>query len=209
MWGEPSFISPFSCLTCISTHSPRVGRTRLRPSVRGRGGQFQLTRPVWGEPRQDAHRPNRQPFQLTRPVWGEPLPRRVQPVGYIYFNSLAPCGANRVMSASRRDDDGHFNSLAPCGANRRPCPKYAVMEKFQLTRPVWGEPKLRPLLCRFASFQLTRPVWGEPIAVRPRGIHREISTHSPRVGRTGLGGRLYGRNKNFNSLAPCGANHLM
>ena len=100
-------------------------------------------------------------FQLTRPVWGEPLPSIVSPcIGTISthsprvgrtttmqfvsilrsdFNSLAPCGANRVTDSNDnwRPDisthsprvgrtfaelvtimvTAHFNSLAPCGAN--------------------------------------------------------------------------------------------
>ena len=109
-----------------------------------------------------------------------------------------------------------------------------------------------PCLCGTRTFQLTRPVWGEPGAVvvvaRPKkhfnslapcganhavapifAQHCDISTHSPRVGRTGslscckmfvfristhsprVGRTLqffmpFGYVRHFNSLAPCGAN---
>src|SRR5699024_198374 len=101
------------------------------------------------------------------------------------FNSLAPCGANLVgvvplmklstisthsprVGRTGGADGGkrylvHFNSLAPCGANRRPLPSTWQGRQFQLTRPVWGEPT--------ASSGFTMMFW--------------ISTHSPRVGRTG------------------------
>ena len=78
-----------------------------------------------------------------------------------------------------------FNSLAPCGANPlTPTPGF-VQRRFQLTRPVWGEPgriAVSPFLSHISThsprvgrtqiahstghesrlFQLTRPVWGEP-----------------------------------------------
>ena len=56
----------------------------------------------------------------------------------------------------------YFNSLAPCGANPGPLLHSMVVTPFQLTRPVWGEPRN-----------------GQTYAVRA-----VISTHSPRVGRT-------------------------
>ena len=34
---------------------------------------------------------------------------------------------------------------------------------FQLTRPVWGEPRMLAGLELTTTFQLTRPVWGEPL----------------------------------------------
>ena len=147
------------------------------------------------------------------------------------FNSLAPCGANQ---AERRGatDRYHFNSLAPCGANLGSSDVTNLALLFQLTRPVWGEPRL---LCGFAevignfnslapcganllvdfvsltvsAFQLTRPVWGEPtMPLKVNGV-LIISTHSPRVGRTSLCPVLYVRSLDFNSLAPCGANRVV
>ena len=80
----------------ISTHSPRVGRTctsidinappfhfnSLAPCGANPMGlilsiltaQFQLTRPVWGEPSTPRLFRALTTFQLTRPVWGEPCP---------------------------------------------------------------------------------------------------------------------------------------
>ena len=78
-------------------------------------------------------------FQLTRPVWGEPFEFETAGAGAANFNSLAPCGANRIHQKL-----------------------FGASAKFQLTRPVWGEP-----------------------AVNENGEYIEnISTHSPRVGRT-------------------------
>ena len=81
-------------------------------------------------------------------------------------------------------DYPHFNSLAPCGANHCRDRPDRRRRRFQLTRPVRGEPivVLRSL-CPI-QFQLTRPVRGEPFAV----FYRISAVF------------------NFNSLAPCGAN---
>ena len=102
----------------------------------------------------------------------------------------------------------NFNSLAPCGANHGMFYTGLHKPRFQLTRPVRGEPQetaryfsatristhspragRTPLRYEpdgiFTTFQLTRPVRGEPLSSTPR----------QRAGRA-----------NFNSLAPCGAN---
>ena len=100
-----------------------------------------------------------------------------------HFNSLAPCGANLDIYGNFQPLL-HFNSLAPCGAN---LPSNVISNgafSFQLTRPVWGEPRRR-------TMKLKLP---------------KISTHSPRVGRTLCHGFDLFPGKNFNSLAPCGAN---
>ena len=83
-------------------------------------------------------------------------------------------------------EDDDFNSLAPCGANPRRADTSTNSYRFQLTRPVRGEPRSPALLPIF---------WA-------------ISTHSSRAGRTFKGVFLCGKSGNFNSLAPCGANPL-
>ena len=122
-----------------------------------------------------------------------------------YFNSLAPCGANQNC-LHFRNAPSHFNSLAPCGANPAGTDLNVPARGFQLTRPVWGEPVLLSYSFLNVGFQLTRPVWGEPFMnfVKCSGIN--ISTHSPRVGRTLSKNRSRASHTYFNSLAPCGAN---
>ena len=56
------------------------------------------------------------------------------------------------------------------------------------------------------QFQLTRPVWGEPFHGIAHCLHMQISTHSPRMGRTSGVRPERIRSRNFNSLAPYGAN---
>ena len=94
----------------------------------------------------------------------------------------------RVGRTPRRQIDdslvAHFNSLAPCGANR----------SCTFARICW------------LRFQLTRPVWGEPFGIERIEKSFGISTHSPRVGRTTVPYRCARAPCDFNSLAPCGAN---
>ena len=100
-----------------------------------------------------------------------------------HFNSLAPCGANLVPIRSDSNFE-NFNSLAPCGANLQTLHSSGHRHLFQLTRPVWGEPRS----------------YGSAAHVS------KISTHSPRVGRTAASSPRCFMLFNFNSLAPCGAN---
>ena len=232
VWGEPSIA--FRCLPAllhfnslapcganpvnvangfapfgISTHSPRVGRTLSRPST-------STTTTI------STHSPR---------VGRTPPPRRIM-MATINFNSLAPCGANRGRGRPLAAFGAHFNSLAPCGANPACVVPTSTTRRFQLTRPVWGEPpsststtkggsisthsprvgrtsarnitlpfdgnfnSLAPCganqgtirgFWRFCTFQLTRPVWGEPDSRMETTVIDDISTHSPRVGRTCCG----------------------
>ena len=77
----------------------------------------------------------------------------------------------------------HFNSLAPCGAIHCCRSKSARGSKFQLTRPVRGDPRRRAIIIP----------------------ENTISTHSPRAGRSRTDLAFPIREINFNSLAPCGA----
>ena len=103
--------------------------------------------------------------------------------------------------------------------------------RFQLTRPVRGEPgiahclhmrqrdfnSLAPcganlsalsILSLKCKFQLTRPVRGEPPVECLDFFQFRISTHSPRAGRTIVHRVVGPKRHDFNSLAPCGANLL-
>ena len=139
MWGEPPTCRGDDPCRGISTHSPRVGRT-LAVVVDPLAASISTHSPRVGR--------TVQRFQLT--------------AQYVYFNSLAPCGANRPFSRQG-----------------------VAVSPFQLTRPVWGEPDA-DIKAVFALM---------------------ISTHSPRVGRTEDRPRAVVFTQDFNSLAPCGANH--
>ncbi len=216
MWGEPfglfqcrTYRSNFNSLapcganplgaicmtyeTWISTHSPRVGRTRVKCCNLRNLDDFNSLAPCGANQKCKDKIHLASGFQLTRPVWGEPQPRIVAAhvkristhsprVGRTprrlllrnsskHFNSLAPCGANLaehcktvsgiVISThsprvGRTNHNAilttvsvHFNSLAPCGANQDKAISLKAEQKFQLTRPVWGEPFLpyEPSIC--------------------------------------------------------------
>ena len=160
VWGEPAAVMVGNRNVAISTHSPRVGRTREfwtieivrgisthSPRV-GRTGrqlrrrerpqdfnslapcganqckifylmkcfQFQLTRPVWGEPIEPSPSFTCFGFQLTRPVWGEPsLHRHLGSKDPISTHS--PRVGRTPLEPISEEMLSNFNSLAPCGAN--------------------------------------------------------------------------------------------
>ena len=117
VWGEPPTPGRMMRPTRISTHSPRVGRTILLSHIKSLHCRFQLTRPVWGEPTDHMLVAARYKISTHSPRVGRTPSKKGRSAAVHHFNSLAPCGANRM--ARRRP--------------KRPSP-------FQLTRPVWGEP---------------------------------------------------------------------
>ena len=175
--------SRLQTMSFISTHSPRAGRTRAESIFYLFGENFNSLAPCGANRSSNDDPICSDQFQLTRPVRGEPVPMRL------------------VWQKSK-----HFNSLAPCGANRPLRDPSKLSCQFQLTRPVRGEPSVFLRVVSMAKFQLTRPVRGEPSSEHKTTFNAGISTHSPRAGRTCRGDHQYRRNRNFNSLAPCGAN---
>ena len=163
MRGEPEEALMWQNKRKISTHSPHAGRTRCRQVYRSVSSNFNSLAPC------GANRVLSDGFGVNN-----------------YFNSLAPCGANLfglVRQCGSGDISTHsphagrtifssnvfpfyrnFNSLAPCGANRS-APR---------------APRRTP------AFQLTRPVRGEPSCCKEKLQTKQISTHSPRAGRTVL-----------------------
>ena len=121
------------------------------------------------------------------------------------FNSLAPCGANLVSVCSTLHYED-FNSLAPCGANLCMNSTLGDVLPFQLTRPVWGEPRLMCEKRVTPRISTHSPRVGRTSAARGSAGSSAISTHSPRVGRTITAGNVTISLIHFNSLAPCGAN---
>ena len=170
---------------------------------------FQLTRPVWGEPLVTDEKTHEHPISTHSPRVGRTKQVKDGLGSMSDFNSLAPCGAN-PRGGTRYREIINFNSLAPCGANLffRAC--NGVHSKFQLTRPVWGEPRVYPLSARVrANFNSLAPC-GANLAILFHSLEAfGISTHSPRVGRTRRNQELAQGIPNFNSLAPCGANRLV
>ena len=162
MRGEPDSSLPYNYVFQISTHSPRAGRTRDNIHPLPAVLNFNSLAPCGANHHDIRQAVLRCRFQLTRPVRGEPELAPEVFAHSVNFNSLAPCGANRARNApflkiiristhspraGRTDVDGrgqhirlNFNSLAPCGANPLSLSRSHRQRKFQLTRPVRGEP---------------------------------------------------------------------
>ena len=205
MWGEPIQRNRAQPNQQISTHSPRVGRTRAVDCACA-AYRISTHSPRVGRTLRHIHKGQAlRNFNSLAPCGANRYPKGLASSD-VHFNSLAPCGANLERSLMFRGSV-NFNSLAPCGANPLQRSRTTTHRKFQLTRPVWGEPRgafslaVRPRhfnslapcganRCRRRSrlvsgqFQLTRPVWGEPRSTLDRRVE----------------------DLHFNSLAPCGAN---
>ena len=82
-------------------------------------------------------------FQLTRPVRGEPEDVVDVETGEV-ISTHSPRAGRTESNYIIADDLTHFNSLAPCGANPEPVITNLELRRFQLTRPVRGEPSLFP-----------------------------------------------------------------
>ena len=122
-------------------------------------------------------------FQLTRPMRGEPY--AVCILGRVLFISTHSPHAGRTATVTCvKAFSEHFNSLAPCGANHSAEMAEKYDSPFQLTRPMRGEPKIYAVDKTGNEFQLTRPMRGEPCVCEVNAEHSVISTHSPHAGRT-------------------------
>ena len=139
-------------------------------------------------------------------MWGEPTFLLALCCCSIYFNSLAPCGANQF------DDQSGSFTLAISTHSPRVGRTSTVAPRLATTQISTHSPRVGRTKRRLFTwairilFQLTRPVWGEPLYIDHNTLCQYISTHSPRVGRTHRSDRRTRRYGNFNSLAPCGAN---
>ena len=127
-----------SCL--ISTHSPRVGRTITLLRFRKSGSNFNSLAPCGANLLVLKFRTIMYSFQLTRPVWGEPAFTRFF-TDTIPISTHSPRVGRTNYYSKHSDKTYHFNSLAPCGANLDVEVHVPPVSPFQLTRPVWGEPR--------------------------------------------------------------------
>ena len=183
MWGEPCNSTSYNVLRVISTHSPRVGRTLLQQHKLHIVADFNSLAPCGANLRRRSLRPLPRSFQLTRPVWGEPYNEdEIRAIGQISTHS--PRVGRTAHSSSSARLLRNFNSLAPCGANLALRRTFCRREEFQLTRPVWGEPR---------QVVEHRNTVGHFNSLAPCGANQVTLDDRPIVG-------------DFNSLAPCGAN---
>ena len=166
----------------ISTHSPRAGRSVSPLTAWTLPFYFNSLAPCGAIPNFDAVDIAILLFQLTRPVRGDPRwrcgERRLQDI-----STHSPRAGRSRLGGGLSPVVFYFNSLAPCGAIRPTSRNHRLRPKFQLTRPVRGDPN--------PSLTTTHTIC--------------ISTHSPRAGRSFMGSSVVSNGYDFNSLAPCGA----
>ena len=104
----------------ISTHSPRVGRTKEVPMTVTTIVHFNSLAPCGANRDEREARPVLGIISTHSPRVGRTLLRQSSARPLTHFNSLAPCGANPRCFLARQGKTGNFNSLAPCGANLEP-----------------------------------------------------------------------------------------
>ena len=147
-------------------------------------------------------------FQLTRPVWGEP--RTIcSTAARLRISTHSPRVGRTFIIVSVTPYTIISTHSPRVGRTLTMWTTMATTRTFQLTRPVWGEPQIRFDGRVKKEFQLTRPVWGEPDGYGKHQRVGYISTHSPRVGRTARSSEYLSDGTDFNSLAPCGANLIL
>ena len=101
----------------ISTHSPRVGRTDLQIVSSEKGTYFNSLAPCGANRITPKAKKQTPEFQLTRPVWGEPLDYGLDMFAH-YISTHSPRVGRTHNRTCNRLRFSHFNSLAPCGANQ-------------------------------------------------------------------------------------------
>ena len=120
MWGEPP--SPCICIPCRQN--------------------FNSLAPCGANLHNRSYNNDNHGFQLTRPVWGEPRVRNRVRLSPKISTHSPRVGRTGSMSEAVQKPISDFNSLAPCGANPSFWTPSGVSLSFQLTRPVWGEPTI-------------------------------------------------------------------
>ena len=206
MRGEPfSLISQYG-YGLISTHSPRAGRTFSQIISNSIFGYFNSLAPCGANHCAVSAITCAVRISTHSPRAGRTFPHIGSCGCSAPISTHSPRAGRTHIIVVKHIPSQNFNSLAPCGANHRRHIRYHQSSTFQLTRPVRGEPHFSEVPHIDIQFQLTRPVRGEPLDVWHYADNYSISTHSPRAGRTVS--RLVSQIdvRDFNSLAPCGAN---
>ena len=206
MWGATKYCFAQSNFFSISTHAP-CGTQRYLVGNPITYSAFQLTRPMRGATCPGKNYPLNELISTHAPHAGRNIAAAVLNAAVtFYFNSRAPCGAQRTTCAKttlgglfqltrpvRGATDGvfqsvpdrdNFNSRAPCGAQLTPNELTRGLNKnFNSRAPCGAQRNVVWNFLHCLLFQLTRPMRGAtnrfPISIIP------VS--------------------NFNSRAPCGA----
>ena len=147
---------------------------------------------MWGEPRPKLASRRGIYISTHSPRVGRTL-QKVAQVGFAVISTHSPRVGRTFLIFVLLGAPLNFNSLAPCGANlhRYSLPLYNA--QFQLTRPVWGEPRSEIRYSTSAEISTHSPRVGRTANAAASRSLPIISTHSPRVGRTLACGVIHAR----------------
>ena len=144
----------------ISIHSPRMGRDGRAALNLGRADDFNPLSP---------HGERRTSTILLAGAHG-------------YFNPLSPHGERRYGCATCAHG-WNFNPLSPHGERHGHNGKIRALKHFNPLSPHGERPGTERPSRRCGRFQSTLPAWGETKAQVKAVADRNISIHSPRMGR--------------------------
>ena len=94
---------------------------------------------MWGEPCAFFRLENDTQFQLTRPVWGEPF-GEFSERGKLKISTHSPRVGRTNIRAALRQIPYQFQLTRPVWGEPWTGKSNKINGRFQLTRPVWGEP---------------------------------------------------------------------
>ena len=212
-------------ITQISIHSPHTGRdpplrfprrsrsyfNPLSPHGERRGSR-RPTKPTYDFNPLSPHGERRKPtkaracgtkFQSTLPAWGETERLFYLALRFTFQSTLPAWG--ETLDKDRRSLLGeYFNPLSPHGERQMLNNKCYAYIKFQSTLPAWGETASGAEYRAQRQISIHSPRMGRDLTVRAYLAAPSISIHSPRMGRDQAAGRQPRPGVYFNPLSPYG-----
>ena len=205
-WGETTWTIFLRPRPRFQSTLPAWGETRGGGGTDGKGDHFNPLSPHGERRRKDGSRMKHAKFQSTLPAWGE-TPSSVFPLCQKGISIHSPRMGRDTPPFTYCQWFSYFNPLSPHG-ERRPhrygqsqvgrisihSPRmgrdtfYALVENgvvtFQSTLPAWGETQtVQAKLAALEDFNPLSPHGERRSWFRPPFVLKNISIHSPRMGR--------------------------
>ena len=193
-------------ITQISIHSPHTGRDRLVNAPIVSPSLFQSTLPAWGETRVDSNGQKRKiRISIHSPRMGRDavgVVRVDRPLRR--FQSTLPAWGETAGSAATGSWRKYFNPLSPHGERHALLDINRRMEQFQSTLPAWGETRQSGHVADRRDISIHSPRMGRDDWRESRRLCPVISIHSPRMGRDDTLTDIITEASHFNPLSPHG-----
>ena len=225
-WGETRRKVSSGSGTCyFNPLSPR-GERQFRFCRKEDTGKFQSTLPAWGETSLFSFCSSFQNISIHSPRVGRDFTEADYETNGVYFNPLSPRGERlraclpRAASLrisihsprvgrdlSRRGNPSrslYFNPLSPRGERQRILHLYDIAFIFQSTLPAWGETDDTLNDLSGKEISIHSPRVGRDTRPKDDCQYSHISIHSPRVGRDGGKRIRVSAREYFNPLSPRG-----